>query len=34
MDMSVSQARVIDPILTNHSRGYSQAGMIGGLAWM
>lgn len=31
MDMSVSQARVIDPILTNHSRGYSQAGMIGGL---
>lgn len=29
MNMSTSQARVIDPILTNHSRGYSQPGLIG-----
>jgi len=29
MDMNTSQARVVDPILTNHSRGYSQAGYIG-----
>ena len=31
MNMSTSQARVVDPILTNHSRGYSQAGLIGDL---
>jgi hypothetical protein len=30
MNMSTSQARVVDPILTNHSRGYRQAGLIGG----
>ena len=29
MDMNASQARVVDPILTNHSRGYTQAGFIG-----
>ena len=29
MDMNLAQTRVIDPILTNHSRGYSQAGLIG-----
>jgi hypothetical protein len=29
MNMSTSQARVIDPILTNHSRGYSQSIFIG-----
>jgi hypothetical protein len=29
MNMNTSQARVIDPILTNHSRGYTQAGYIG-----
>lgn len=31
MTMSTSQARVVDPILTNHSRGYTQAGLIGDL---
>lgn len=31
MNMSTSQARVIDPILSNHSRGYTQAGFIGDL---
>lgn len=31
MNMSTSQARVIDPILTSHSRGYTQAGYIGDL---
>ncbi len=31
MNMNASQARVIDPILTNHSRGYTQAGFIGDL---
>jgi hypothetical protein len=31
MDMNARQARVIDPILTNHSRGYTQAGFIGDL---
>lgn len=31
MDMNASQARVVDPILTNHSRGYTQAGFIGDL---
>lgn len=30
MNMSTSQVRVIDPILTNHSRGYTQTGFIGG----
>jgi len=29
MTMNASQARVIDPILTNHSRGYTQDGFIG-----
>lgn len=29
MAMSPNQARVIDPILTNHSRGYTQSGYIG-----
>lgn len=29
MNMSTSQARVIDPILTNHSRGYKNSGYIG-----
>lgn len=29
MNMNASQARVVDPILTNHSRGYTQAGFIG-----
>jgi hypothetical protein len=29
MNMSTSQVRVIDPILTNHSRGYTQTGFIG-----
>jgi Phage major capsid protein E len=29
MNMSTSQARVIDPILSNHARGYSQMGLIG-----
>jgi hypothetical protein len=29
MNMSTSQARVVDPILTNHSRGYKQTGLIG-----
>ncbi len=29
MNMSTAQARVIDPILTNHSRGYTQTGFIG-----
>ena len=29
MNMSTSQVRVIDPILTNHSRGYSQSIFIG-----
>lgn len=29
MDMNASQARVVDPILTNHARGYTQAGFIG-----
>lgn len=28
--MSLDQARVVDPILTNHSRGYSNAEFIGG----
>ena len=27
--MNASQLRVVDPILTNHSRGYSQTGLIG-----
>jgi Phage major capsid protein E len=31
MNMSTSQVRVIDPILTNHSRGYTQTGLIGDL---
>ncbi len=31
MNMSLSQARVIDPILTEHSRGYRQASLIGDL---
>lgn len=31
MSMNASQARVVDPILTNHSRGYSQDGFIGDL---
>ena len=29
MAMSPSQARVIDPILTNHARGYSNASLVG-----
>lgn len=29
MNMNASQARVIDPILTNHSRGYKQENFIG-----
>lgn len=29
MNMSTSQARVVDPILTNHSRGYKQSNYIG-----
>jgi hypothetical protein len=29
MNMSTSQVRVIDPILSNHARGYSQMGLIG-----
>ncbi|HYD12727.1 MAG TPA: hypothetical protein VEC11_07755 [Allosphingosinicella sp.] len=31
MNMKTSAARVIDPILTNHSRGYKQDGFIGDL---
>lgn len=31
MTMSLAQARVIDPILTTQSRGYSQAGLVGDL---
>lgn len=31
MNMNTSQARVVDPILTNHVRGYSQDGYIGDL---
>lgn len=31
MDMNANQARVVDPILSNHARGYSQAGFIGDL---
>jgi hypothetical protein len=31
MNMSTSQARVVDPILTNHARGYTQDGYIGDL---
>lgn len=30
-DMNTGQARVVDPILTNHARGYSQDGYIGDL---
>ncbi len=30
MSMNGSQARVVDPILTEHSRGYSNAEMVGG----
>jgi hypothetical protein len=29
MDMNTTQARVVDPILSNHSRGYKQSGFIG-----
>lgn len=31
MNMSTSQTRVVDPILTNHARGYRQDGFIGDL---
>jgi hypothetical protein len=31
MNMNASQARVVDPILTNHARGYGQSGFIGDL---
>ena len=29
MEMNPNQARVVDPILTNHARGYTQGGLIG-----
>jgi hypothetical protein len=30
-NMNASQARVVDPILTQHARGYANAGLIGGI---
>lgn len=30
MSMNTAQARIVDPILTNHARGYTNAGFVGG----